>query len=179
MICLNRSKMKSFLQSLNAEEKAQVLKTLLDDNPELMKKAYDIAVKIVSDVDAETIMHEVYCELNSLDVYELYDHSGKTRYGYVDIHDLAWEMFEGALSPLIDEMKSNQQRALPAAAKFYCTGIIKGLWKFEEESNSDFKDWVTDAAGDYISTVLAEWKKGKPSDDEVDEVMGIVKEGLS
>jgi hypothetical protein len=179
MIWLNRSKMKSFLQSLNSDEASQVLRTLLDDNPELMKKAYDIAMKAAGDVDTGTIMDEVYYELNALDVDELYEHSGKTRYGYVDPYDKAWEMFEDALSPFIDEMTKSQQRALPATAKSHCIGIIKGLLRFEKESNTDFKDWVTDAAGDYVVTVVKEWKKGNPSDDDVAEVMSIVKDDIS
>ena len=176
---MTRSKMKSFLQSLNTDEASQVLKTLLDDNPELIKKAYDIAMKAIGDVDADTVMDEVYYELNSLDVDDLYSQSGKTRYGYVDPHDKSWEMFEEALSPFIDEMKKYQQRSLPVAAKCYCTGIIKGLWKFEEESNSDFKDWVPDAAGDYVSTVVETWKRGKPSDEDITEVMSILEDGPS
>ena len=171
--------MKSFLHSLNSDETSQVLKTLLDDNPELIKKAYDIAVKAVGDVDADTIGHEIYQELNALDVDYLYEHSGKSRYGYVDPHDMAWEMFEDALSPFIDEMKTNQQRGLLAVAKAYCIGIIRGLWRFEEKSNSDFKDWVTDAAGDYVSTVVDTWKKGKPSDDDIAQVMSILEDGPS
>ena len=176
---MTRSKMKSFLQSLNTDEASQVLKTLLDDNPELIKKAYDIAVKAVSNVGADTIMHEVYQELNALDVDYLYTHSGKSRYGYVDPHDMAWEMFEDAVSPFINEMSTNQQRGLPATAKAYCIGIIKGLWKFEEKSNTDFKDWVPDAADDYVSTVVETWKKGKPSDDDIAEVMSVLEDGPS
>ena len=79
--------------------------------------------------------------------------SGRTRYGYVDPGDAAWEMFEEALNPFIDEMKKNQKRALPAVAKTYCIGIIKGLWRFDEESVSDFIDWVTDAPREYVHTV--------------------------
>jgi hypothetical protein len=86
---------------------------------------------------------------------------------------------EEALQPFIDEMKKNQQRALPAVAKAYCIGIIKGLWAYEEESCSDFKDWVTDAPGEYVDTVVEEWKKGNPNDKDIAEVMSIVKGGSS
>jgi len=74
-------------------------------------------------------------------------------------------------------MKKNQQRALPAAAKAYCIGIIKGLMRYEEESRSDFSEWVTDAPGEYIYTVVGEWKKGNPSNEYISEVMGIAEGG--
>jgi hypothetical protein len=82
-------------------------------------------------------------------------------------------MFEEALDPFIDEMKNNQKRALPAVAKAHCIGIVKGLQMYEEESSSDFSDWVEDAPGEYIDSVIEEWKKGKPSEEDIAEVMSI------
>ena len=176
---MNSSKMEIFIQSLNAEEASQVLKILLKDNPDLIKKVYDIAMIVTGDVDVDEIMDEVFYELDALDVDDLYSRSGKTRYGYVEPHDESWEMFEEALQPFIDEMKKNQQRALPVLAKTYCIGIIKGLMMYEKESSSDFADWVTDAPGEYVDTVIKEWKKGDPSNEDIAEVMSIAKGGQS
>ena len=81
---MNLSEMKKFIQSLNAYEAAQVLKELLGNDPELTKKIYGIAAKVAADVDVDEIMDEVYCELDALDVDELYGRSGRTRYGYVE-----------------------------------------------------------------------------------------------
>ena len=171
---MNSSEMKKFIESLNEHETSQVLKALLDSNPNLTKKIYDIAIKVVGDVDADEIMDEVYYALDGLDVDVLYSRSGKTRYGYVEPCDAAWEMFEEAITPFIDEMKKNQQRSLPEMAKTYCIGIIKGLWEFEKESNSDFKDWATDASGQFVDNVFEAWKKGKPSDEDIADVMSII-----
>jgi len=172
---LTPSKKKSFIQSLNTDERSQVLMAMLANEPALVKKAYAIAVEIVGEANADDISDEVYDELNSLDVDDLYSRSGRTRHGYVDPHEEAWEMFEEVMFPFIDEMKKNQQRALPSTAKIHCIGIIKGLLKYEKESNSDFADWVEDAPDEYITTVLEEWKKGDPSSDDIAEVMEIVK----
>ncbi|MDR1204118.1 MAG: hypothetical protein LBL26_01355 [Peptococcaceae bacterium] len=46
--------------------------------------------------------------------------------------------------------------------------------KYKEESSSDLKDWVPDAPGEYVDTVVEEWKKGNPDDADVDEVMSFV-----
>jgi len=174
---MSRPKMKSFLQGLNADEASQVLRVLLEDSPDLLKKAYEIAIKVVGDVDAEKISNDVFCELDSLDVDVLSGRSGRTRYGYVDPADASWEMFEEALDPFIHEMKKNQQRAQPAVAKAYCIGIINGLRAYEEGSRSEFADWVTDAPGEYIDTVVEEWKKGDPSGADIADVMSVVKGG--
>jgi hypothetical protein len=179
MILLNRLEMKKFIQSLSADEASQVLKTLLDNNPDLTKTIYDISIRVAGDVDADEIMDEVYYALDSLDVDDLSSRSGRTRHGYVEPCDAAWEMFEEAMTPFVNEMKKNQQRSLPALAKTYCIGIIKGLLMYEQESCSDLKDWVTDAPGEYIDTVVEEWKKGNPSNEDIAEVMSVVKGGKS
>ena len=168
---MNRTKMKSFLLSLKDSELSQVFNRLLADNPDLVKKAYDIAVAITDDVDEDSIMDEVYYALDALDVDELYARSGRTRHGYVEPHDEAWAMFEEAITPFLDEIVKCHNRNQPNAAKVHCIGIIKGLRKFDEDSISDFKDWVVDAPSDYVSSVVDAWKKGNPSENDISDVM--------
>ena len=76
-------------------------------------------------------------------------------------------------------MKMNQKRGLPSAAKAYCIGIIRGLWMYEKKSTSDFAGWVEDALGEYVETVIDEWKKGNPPGEDIAEVMSIAKESRS
>ncbi len=44
-------------------------------------------------------------------------------------------------------------------AKLYCMGIAKGIYKYEEKSTSEFKDWATDVPGESYSDIVNEWKK--------------------
>ena len=60
--------------------------------------------------------------------------------------------------------------------KTHCIGIIKGLWRFDEDSCCDFKDWVQDAPYEFVSTVVEEWKKGNPSDSDIADVLRIVED---
>ncbi|MDR1309166.1 MAG: hypothetical protein LBL95_04625 [Deltaproteobacteria bacterium] len=173
---MKRSEMIGFIQNLNAREASQVLNNLLSDNHDLTKKAYEIAKKVATDLDVDAIMDEVFFELDNIDLDDMNGRAGRTRHGYVEPSEAAWEIFEEALNPFIDEMKKNQQRKLPSAAKAYCIGIIKGLRKYEETSSSDFKEWVTDAPGEFVYSVIGDWEEGNPSDDDIAEVM-IVAEG--
>jgi len=175
VILLDYQKMKKFIQNLSVNEAALVLKDMLENDPSLMKKAYEAAVKIACDVDADSIMNEVFDSLAALDPDDLDGRAGKTRYGYVEPTDAAWELFEETLDPFIGEMKKNQNRALPGAAKAYCIGIIKGLRMYEENSTSDFADWVEDAPGEFIDRVVDEWMEGNPPSEDIDEVMSIAK----
>jgi hypothetical protein len=167
--------MTKFIQTLSADEAALVLRDMLDNDPMLLKQTYETAVKIAGNINADDIMNDVFCSLNSLDEDTLSGRSGRTQYGYVDPGDAAWEMFEEELDTFIDEMNKNQKRGLPGAAKIYCIGIIKGLMQYDKESSSIFYDWVQDAPGEYVDTVIDEWRKGKPTDEDIAEVMRIVR----
>jgi hypothetical protein len=173
VILLNRSEMKKFVQSLSANEAARVLKDMVGRDPGLTQKAYEIALKVAGDVDADAIMDTVFSRLDRLDMDDLNGRAGRTRYGYVEPTEAAWQIFEEALDPFIDEMKRNQKRGLPAVAKAHCIGIVMGLLEYEKASSSDFAGWVEDAPGEYIGTVVEEWKKGNPSSEDIAEVMSI------
>jgi hypothetical protein len=162
------------IQSLSPDDAYGVLMILLRDNPDLEEPLYQIAAQILNDVDSDEIMDDVYYELDSLDVDDLYNRSGKTRYGYVEPSEEAWEMIEAAIEPFIDKMKKSQERVMPFMAKTYCAGIIKGLQKFGGESNSDFLDWAQDAPGEEIEKVFSEWKKGLPSDEDIADILTII-----
>ena len=171
--------MKRLVQSLNTDEASHTLKLLLDENPDLMKRIYDCAAKVTANVDAEGVADDVFSSLDILDYDDLNGRAGRTRHGYVAPDQAAWDLFEEALTPFINEMAKNHERMLPAVAKIYCIGIIKGLQRYEESSFSDLSDWLQDAPGEYIDTVVDEWKKGNPSDEDVAEVINIVRGGLS
>ena len=175
VVLLKRAEMIKLIQSLSTDEASQVFKDMLNNDPMLLKQAYETALKIVKDVDVDDIMNDVFYSLESFDVDDLSSRSGRTRYGYTDPNDASWEMFEEELDPFIDEMKKNQERGLPKVAKIYCIGIVKGLLLYDSESKSDFYDWVQDAPGEYIDRVIDEWKKGKPDDNDVAEVMSIAR----
>jgi len=50
---------------------------------------------------------------------------------------------------------------------------------YKEESTSDLSEWLEDAPGDYVDTVVEEWKKGNPSDEDIADVMNIARSDRS
>jgi hypothetical protein len=69
-------------------------------------------------------------------------------------------------------MKKYQKLSMFAEAKEYCIGILRGTYKFEKESTSEYKDWAVYAPAECFGWVLNEWKERQKgvTDEELREV---------
>lgn len=72
---------------------------------------------------------------------------------------MAVEMFEEALESFLQEMYRLLDLKMHQEAKLYCMGIAKGIYHYEEDSTSEFKDWAADVPGESYNYILNEWEK--------------------
>lgn len=167
-----KDKTKNIFDEISADDAFAILRLLAKDDPKIGKRIEQIAIKYLSDVDIEDIASEVYFELDSLEVEEVWDRSGRTRNGYVEPTEMAFQMFEDALEPFVEEMKKYQRLSMFIEAKNYCIGILRGICSFEEESTSEYKDWAVDAPAECFEWVLDKWKEGQKgvTDEEMRDV---------
>ena len=170
------SRKQNIFNIITPDDAFVILQTLAKEDKEIAKRIEQLAMEYLSDVDVEGIADDVYSALEFIDVHDLWDNAGPTRDGYVDVNELAWEMFEEALQPFLDELKKYQKLSMPAEAKYLCMGILHGLYRFEKESKSEFKDWAVDAPGEYFGTVLDEWRDNCDSSDELEEMQTFIQE---
>ncbi len=171
-----KSKKQDIFNIITPDDAFAILQTLAKEDKEIARRIEQLAMEYLSDVDVEGVADEVYSELESIDVHDLWDNAGPTRDGYVDVTELAWEMFEEALQPFLDELKKYQKLSMSAEAKFLCMGILHGLYRFEEESNSEFKGWAVDAPGENFRSVLDEWQGSCESSEDLDEMETFIQE---
>lgn len=76
----------------------------------------------------------------------------------------ASEMFEDVLEPYLEELRKFQKLSMDEEAKLHCMGILKGIYKFEIDATTEFKDWSGDDPHVYFIQVLEEWEKGNKDD---------------
>jgi hypothetical protein len=80
------------LPRLTSDEGASVQRSLLDRHPELVEEAEEIARARMADVNAGAVADEVEQAVLDLDADELGTRAGRTRWGYVEPTDAAWEL---------------------------------------------------------------------------------------
>lgn len=109
-----------------------------------------------------------------LELIPIRDRSGSKTDGYCSPEEMAVEMFEEALEPFLQEMNRLSDLKMLEEAKFYCMRIIKGIYEYEKDSRSEFKDWATDMSAESFGYILGQWIKKSTTEDkqEMNEFIG-------
>lgn len=169
---------KKVLDRINEHDALLILKALANEDRSIARRIEQIALEYLRDIDVESVASQVYHALEGIEVEDLWEQSGSTRYGYVEPSDRAWEMFEEALEPFTNEMNKYLDLSLDNEAKIYCMGILKGINQFDRESTSEFKDWAEDAPDEFFERVLDDWKKACKTPELIQEMEDFIKHSL-
>lgn len=87
-------------------------------------------------------------------------------------------MVEEALEPFVAELKRCKKLSFNREANNMCMGIIKGIYTYEKESASDFKDWAVDAPAESVISVLEEWRTGQRTKEDLLEIEEFIEQSL-
>ncbi len=166
---------KQVLDKVSTEHANEILQRLADEDAKISKRIQELALEYLTEVDPDDIAENVFCDLDILNVEDVWKNSGSTRYGYVDPYELAFEMFEEALEPYIDDLRKCQKLSMDEKAKLHCMGILKGIDQFEREGTTEFKDWAVDAPHENFMQVFEEWRNENTNPKNLDEMDEFIK----
>ncbi|MFH1637939.1 MAG: hypothetical protein ABIB71_05930 [Candidatus Woesearchaeota archaeon] len=167
-------KKKSVMDEIDKDAALTILNRLYEENKDIAKRIEELGLELIKDVDVDDISESVFYDLNAIDIFEVYDSSGKTRYGYIEPCEKAWEVFEETLESYMEELKKLKRLKMNIQSDKYCKGIIKGLKKFKDDSTSEYSDLVEDAPEEFIGTVFDEWKKRR-NKKEIEKMKDFIK----
>ena len=157
--------MTSPLDAISGEDARSILFYLSATYPEMTKVILAKAEELLKDFDCEGIAHEVSCDLEMLELEDLWNCSGPSRYGYTSPEDMAVEMFEEALESFEKQIVQYEGLGMHEEAKRYCMGVLLGIYLFDHASESEFKDYTPDIPRGHFLWLHEKWKKRNPSDD--------------
>ena len=150
--------MKDILNQITPQESLTILNQLAQSDKKNKDKILKLAKKVITDVDIDEICNEVFSELDSIDVHELWDRSGSNSYGeYTPPEEMAFEMVEDVLEPFNQEIFRLLDLKMYKEATDYCKGVSKGIYNFDNESTSEFRNWAEDVAGECFSYLEKEF----------------------
>ena len=151
---------------ISPNEALEILRQITKIDNGLKKKIIKLAEALFKDVDVEKICADVFYALDGIDVHDLWDRAGPKTDGYTSPEDMSVDMFEEALEPFVQEMQRLLDLKMRQEAKLYCMGILKGIYQYEKDSESEFKDWASDVPGESFGYILREWGKNRNNKDK-------------
>src|ERR1700730_1846959 len=101
-------------------------------------------MKVLTEIDLDETAEEVFLILDSIDVQDCWDRSGGTRDGYTSPEDAAAEIIDEELQPFFDQVERYRELGMAEQEAAYCKGVILGIYRYERESKSEFREWSTD-----------------------------------
>lgn len=123
------------LMSCTATEKASVLTVLLDDDPTLAEHAEDVARRMLSSVDIDTVSDLIVEAILGLDTEDLATRAGPRRDGYIEPTDAAWQLLEETIEPWIEDLRRRARLGLHQAAADLATALTQALETAAERSD--------------------------------------------
>lgn len=72
--------------------------------------------------------------------------------------DASSELVEEALEPFKEQLNAYSQLVMEPEAKLYCMGLLKGIYDFANDSNTEFKDWAVDVPDASFTVILDDWR---------------------
>ncbi len=166
------------IEQLSPYDALAVLKILARRDAETAAHIAEVAGAHLRGVDPEEVAFVLYDELTLLKPEEVWDRAGPTRHGYVDPTDVAYEMIEEVLDPYLEDLQKYQKLGMSDEANQICMGLLLGFYRFDYESDAEFKDWAPDAMSVFRDTVVEAWRDGDPSRADVKTVQTFIDEQL-
>jgi len=147
------------LNKISSEEALEILRRLAKKDSDISETIVQEAIKILKKIDLEEICEDVFSVLDGIDVHELWDRSGPRTDGYSSPEEMAVEMMEEELDPYNKQVIKYLELGMAKEAKLFCMGVLKGIYRYVQESKSEFKDWAIDIPEECFGYLLEEWKK--------------------
>ncbi len=171
--------MKDILDRITANEALEIIRQLAESDKGIKKRITTIAEEIIKEIDVEAVSDDVFFYLDGIDVHELWDNSGSRSDGYISPEEMAVEMIEEVLEPFNQEAMRLFDLNMSEEANLYCMGVLKGIYRFDHESKSEFKDWSVDVPGECFSYLFNEWEKRCKDTKEIKEMNSFLEKECS
>jgi hypothetical protein len=151
--------MHDVIKKLTPEQALEVVMRLSDKGGAMRDAVLAEARSVLSEIDLDDIADEVFFVLDSVDVEDCWDRAGSSRDGYTSPDEAAAELIDEQLQPFFDQAVSYYELGMTEQEATYCRGVILGIYRYEHESKSEFREWAVDIPIECAGALLTEWRK--------------------
>jgi hypothetical protein len=104
-------------------------------------------------------MRQPFFVLDSIAVQDCWDRAGSSRDGYTSPEEAAVGLLEEELQPFFDQAGRYHDLGMLEEEATYCMGVILGIYRYEHESKSEFREWSVDLPIECAGDALTQWRE--------------------
>ncbi len=168
--------MDDMISKLTAEQALKVVERLSRKGGKIREAVVTEAMNVLTEIDLVETADAVFAVLDSIDVEDCWDRSGSSRDGYTSPDEAAAEIIEEELQPFIEQVERYHELGMPEPEATYCKGVILGIYRYERESKSEFREWSVDIAAECAGFLLDNWRERNPERGSVNAMHEFIRE---
>ncbi len=168
--------MDDVISKLTAEQALKIVERLGRKGGKIRAAVVTEAMNVLTEIELDETADEVFVVLDSIDVQNCWDRSGSSRDGYTSPDEAAAEIIEQELQPFFDQVERYHELGMPDQEAAYCMGVILGIYRYERESKSEFREWSVDIPAERAGFLLDKWQERNREKAGVNSVHEFIRE---
>jgi hypothetical protein len=150
--------MQDVIKKLTAEQALELVKRLSDQGGKMGEAVLAEARNVLSEIDLDETADEVFRALDAIAVQDCWGRAGSSRDGYTSPEEAAVDLIEEELQPFFDQVGRYHDLGMLEEEATYCMGVMLGIYRYERESKSEFREWCVDIPIECAGYLLQEWR---------------------
>jgi hypothetical protein len=169
-------RMGDVIGKLTSEQALKIIERLCRKGGEIREAVVAEAMNLLVEISLDGTADDVFDALDSIDVQDCWDRAGGSRDGYTSPDEAAVDLVEEELQPFFDQVERYHELGMPEQEAAYCKGVILGIYRYEQESKSEFKEWAQDIPDECAGYLLETWRERNPEQAGIDAMHTFIRE---
>jgi hypothetical protein len=168
--------MNDVISKLTGEQALIVIERLSRKGGELREAVIAEAMSALTEIDVLNTADEVFGVLDCIDVQDCWDRAGRSGDGYTSPDEAAAEIIEQELQPFFEQAERYHKLGMLEQEATYCMGVVRGIYRYERESKSEFREWSEDIPAECAGFLLGQWRERNRDAQSINAVREFIRE---
>lgn len=168
--------MSDVVDKLTSEQALEIIERLYRKGGEIREAIVTEAMSLLAEFRLDDVADEVYDTLDLVDIEECWDRAGESSDGDTPPDEAAAEIIQEELQPFFDQIDSYHELNMPKQEASYCMGILLGIYRYQHESKSQFRQVAEGTLAECAGNLLEEWRERNPDQTGIDAMHAFIRE---
>lgn len=168
--------MTDVIGKLTSEQALEIVERLCRKGGDIRDAIVAEAMSLLTEFSLDDVAEEVFDALDLIDAQDCLDQAGASRDCGASPDEAAVDIIEEELQPFFDQVERYHELGMAEQEAAYCMAVILGIYRFEHESKSEFKQLAADAPAEFAYNLLEDWRSRNQQQAATDAMDAFIRE---